>query len=451
MCSNRCRTAHPDHDYWFSGLPEGSAEARRLSTVGATFVDLFSGIGGFHIALSEAFRAECVMACDIDDDCRAVYEANFHIRPEGDVRLLTEGSSVDVPDHDILSAGFPCQPFSKSGLQLGINETRGTLFYNILRVLEARRPRFLLLENVRNLAGPRHRQTWGTIIKNLRLLGYRVSDQPTVFSPHLLPPALDGRPQVRERVFIPGEYVGEGAHPDDLVAPVLLANQPVAGWDPMRWSIDDYLDDDAAIPNVDRYRLKDHEILWLETWNELLQELPPGRLPGFPIWADEFVLTPFMPDDTPDWKREFLEKNSRFYREHQPTIDAWLRRHDGLREFPGSRRKLEWQAQDAPRDLWQLVLHLRPSGIRVKRGTYLPALVAITQTSIIGARRRRITPREAARLQGFPDSFELHPDDVVAYRQLGNAVNVGAVKHVAQALIGDALEVLEDKALQAVS
>lgn len=407
------------------------------------FVDLFAGIGGFHLAMVQAYDAECVFASDIDDDCRDVYRENFGFRPEGDIRPLTEGAHVEVPDHEVLCAGFPCQPFSKSGFQRGISETRGTLFYNILRVLEARRPKYVVLENVRNLAGPRHRETWTIIISNLRRLGYRVSSEPTVFSPHLLPPWLDGRPQVRERVFIPCEYVAEGAHPDDLVTPVLVPHASVDGWDPRRWSIDEYLDPDDAIADVGRYQLRADETRWLDTWNDLLQALPPGRLPGFPIWADDFVTVPNVADDTPNWKRAFLDKNSRFYREHRNIIDPWLARHGNLRDFPLSRRKFEWQAQDSGRDVWNLVIHLRPSGIRVKRGTYLPALVAITQTSIIGARRRRITPREAARLQGFPDEFVLHPDDAVAYRQLGNAVNVGAVKHVVRALVGAPVEDME--------
>lgn len=403
------------------------------------FVDLFSGIGGFHLAMTEAFGAECVLASDIDADCRVVYEANFGLQPAGDLNELTpESGPVDVPDHDVLCAGFPCQPFSKSGFQRGISETRGTLFYNILRVLEARRPRWVILENVRNLAGPRHRNTWATILKQLRALGYRVADEPAVFSPHLLPPEMDGRPQVRERVFILCQYIGEGGHPDDLRGKPLVENKPVGSWNPMDWEIKKFLQPERQV-DVRRYALRDSEAGWLNAWNDLLRSLPTGaKLPGFPIWLDEFVVEPRIDAEIPDWKADFLRKNSRFYVEHQTVIDDWIGRHPELAGFPNSRRKFEWQAQDSARDVWQLVVHLRPSGIRVKRPTYLPALVAITQTSIVGWKRRRITPREAARLQGFPDTFQLHADDAVAYRQLGNAVNVGVVKHVAKALFATA-------------
>lgn len=400
------------------------------------FIDLFAGVGGFHIALS-SLDANCVFASDIDETCRDTYEVNFGVRPEGDIRPLTEGRTVDIPDHDFLCAGFPCQPFSKSGHQLGINETRGTLFYNILRILEAKRPRYVLLENVRNIAGPRHRNTWETIIRNLRLLGYRVSDSPTIASPHNLPPWMGGRPQIRERVFIAALYVGEGTPESELRGQPLLPNRPVDGWDPQEWRIEDYLQADREIDAIDRYALRPAEVAWLDTWNELLQRLPAGRLPGFPLWADHFVADPVIPTDSPNWKREFLLKNASFYRDNVTVIDEWLARKNGLMDLPASRRKLEWQAQDSPRDLWQLVMHLRPSGIRVKRATYLPALVAIAQTSVIGWRRRRITPREAARLQAFPDDFKLHGVDSVAYRHLGNAVNVGVVAHLASLLLAE--------------
>ena len=168
--------------------------------------------------------------------------------------------------------------------------------------------------------------------------------------------------------------------------------------------------------------------------------------PGFPIWVDSFVEKPSVSSATPKWKADFLRKNSEFYLQHRQVIDHWLREEWGpdrmtVADFPPSRRKFEWQARRAQpsradRDIWQLVMHLRPSGIRVKPPTYLPALVAITQTSVIGPRRRRITPREAARLQGIPDDVfdRAEVDDATAYRQLGNAVSVGAVQWVARAL-----------------
>lgn len=403
------------------------------------FVDLFAGIGGFHLALQQ-LGGECVFASEIDPDARSVYEINFDMHVEGDIRALTEEGAAEtaIPSHDVLCAGFPCQPFSKSGFQRGINETRGTLFFNILKVLEAHRPRFAILENVRNLAGPRQRETWETIIRNLRRLGYRVADEPAVFSPHLLKPELDGRPQVRERVFVLAEFVGEDAPSSLLRGDVLVTPRPVAGWDPHQWRIEEYLDVDAAVGDLQKYALRPNEHRWVQAWDDFVKSIEADALPGFPIWVDAFVQDPQFDSTTPDWKRNFLIKNSAFYVEHRKVIDPWIRRHDVM-SFPLSRRKFEWQARRwqptaADRDLWQLVLHFRPSGIRAKPPTYLPALVAITQTSVIAGKRRRITPREAARLQGFPDNFELHPDDAASYKQLGNAVNVGAVKYVARTL-----------------
>lgn len=402
------------------------------------FVDLFAGIGGFHQALGEAgLGMRCVFASEIDDAAADVYEWNHGLRPVGDIRPLTENDVMEVPEHDVLTAGFPCQPFSKSGFQRGFAETRGTLFFNICRVLQVRQPRYVVLENVRNLAGPRQQETWGTIVRALRDLGYRVSSTPAVFSPHLLPPDRGGAPQVRERVFVLAEHVGRRAALDADPAP-LLANAPVAGWHPSRWSLEDDLPiDPASSVDVDKYGVRPEEARWIDVWNDLLGELDEERLPTFPIWADAFRSRLVVPAGTPAWKQGFLVRNHELYVRHRAVIDRWLARHDRLRDLPPSRRKLEWQAQDGERDLWRHVLHLRPSGIRVKQATYLPALVAITQTSIYGPHRRRITPREAARLQGLPEDFRLHPVDKVAYKQLGNGVNVGVVKHAVSTLLAE--------------
>src|SRR4051794_16801723 len=226
-----------------------------------TFSDLFAGIGGFHAALHAA-GGEWVFASEIDPDAAAVYDWNW-LRPlreaakskaarervavSGDIVPLTV-PEVRVPRADVLAAGFPCQPFSKSGFQRGMDEARGTLFWNIARILETRKPSVVLLENVRNLTGPRHTHEWKVIIQTLRELGYRVSSTPTVFSPHFLPPWKGGTPQVRDRVFILGTYVGaERALRETDVAPTLVRG-PVDDWNVRDWRAEWILDEDDRIP-----------------------------------------------------------------------------------------------------------------------------------------------------------------------------------------------------------
>jgi DNA (cytosine-5)-methyltransferase 1 len=423
------------------------------------FIDLFSGIGGFHHALEHPdFGGECVWSVDIDADCHVVYESTWPEmvgKMDWDIReFTTDANGKDltraeiakrVPDHDVLCAGFPCQPFSKSGMQLGVmDSTRGTLFFDIAKIVEAKKPRFLILENVRNLAGPRHTETWKTIIATLRELGYRVSDEPVIYSPHLLPPELGGRPQVRERVFI---LATRSTLKHSLSEEPLVKHSPIGDWSIHHWNIEDYLQDDSDIEDISKYKLRKEEIAWLNAWNDFIKGIESDDLPGFPIWVDAFTKKPRIPEDTPKWKSEILIKNSDFYKENEEFIRQWLSKSwmkneiYRVADFPASRRKFEWQARSAQptrkkRDIWKLTIHFRPSGVRVKPATYLPALVAITQTSIIGSRKRRITPIEAGRLQGLPDWVfpESGVDDSSAYKQSGNAVNVGVVKFVAAQL-----------------
>jgi DNA (cytosine-5)-methyltransferase 1 len=165
-----------------------------------------------------------------------------------------------------------------------------------------------------------------------------------------------------------------------------------------------------------------------------------GRLPGFPIWADVFFGSLNESPDHPVWKNRIIRKNTEFFTLHETIIRRWLERHRGLNGLAVSFRKLEWQAGEDRRDIWEHAIQFRPSGIRVRPLTYLPALVAITQTSIIGPRRRRITPREAAKLQGVPSDFPFVANPAVAYRQLGNAVSVGTARLVARTLLSDFAE-----------
>lgn len=419
-----------------------------MSSSAFRFIDLFAGIGGFHAAL-KAYGGECVYSVEIDPAAAAVYHRNWGHDPLGDITADANDEVMRVPPHEVLVAGFPCQPFSKSGYQQGMEETRGTLYWNILKIIEQRKPKVVLLENVRNLAGPRHLHEWQVIIETLRDQGYRVSDTPAIFSPHLLPPDRGGRPQVRERVFITATHNPTGVGDDLDVEPVALPGQRIDGFDPKtEWHLEDLLDDAHNIPGCD---LSQAERRWIDAWDEWVQrwwEATEGRRPpGFPIWADSwtdypdvvrrFGSVPTASDlidhdpELPLWKAGHLAKNYALYDAHRDWIDDWTTQHGVYTEaFPASRRKLEWQAQDTPR-LWDTVMHLRPSGIRAKRATYLPALVAITQTSIVGPRERRLSPRETARLQGLPDWFDFGDQKPAAtYKQMGNGVNVGAVWHV---------------------
>jgi DNA (cytosine-5)-methyltransferase 1 len=164
-----------------------------------TFIDLFCGIGGFHLAAKQVaaerqIRMTCRLACDIDPQCQKAYEANFGIKPFDDIRSL---AAEDVPDHDLLFAGFPCQPFSIIGGMQGFDDTRGTLFFEIARILENKRPKAFILENVKMLVGHQQGRTLDRIMNVLADLGYASS--------YRVLNALDfGLPQKRERVFIVG-------------------------------------------------------------------------------------------------------------------------------------------------------------------------------------------------------------------------------------------------------
>ena len=417
-----------------------------------TFVDLFAGIGGFHAALG-ALGGECVYASEWDKDSARIYERNWNLKPDGDITLAANDEVMNVPDHDVLVGGFPCQPFSKSGKQLGMEETRGTLFWNIAKIIEARKPSLVLLENVQNIAGPRHTHEWAVIIKTLRDLGYRVSQDPMVVSPHLIHPNFGGRPQVRNRVFIAATRIPKGQPNFKSNVSVPSLDFVKAGWEPLNWNLEKDLPLEKLRSARDRksVALSESEIQWIEAWNEFVllmrERLGASSLPGFPIWVDDWVpITDLkIPKGTPEWKANFLRKNSQFYSDHKIVLKKWLKKWDNLETFPPSRRKFEWQAQDS-KTLWETVMHFRPSGIRAKKATYVPAMVAITQTSIIGKQKRRITTREGARLQGLPDWFDFVDQvDPLTYKQLGNGVNVGAVYNVVKAQVIRDLDLLGGK------
>lgn len=158
-----------------------------------TYIDLFAGIGGFHQA-GDALGGKCVFASEIDDEAKRAYEANYNLVPQGDI---TKISAEEIPSHDVLFAGFPCQPFSIIGNRLGFDDMRGTLFFEVSRILKAKKPRLFILENVKQLSRHNKGKTLQTILETLEELDYQVYW--TVLN------ALDfGLPQKRERTIIVG-------------------------------------------------------------------------------------------------------------------------------------------------------------------------------------------------------------------------------------------------------
>ena len=377
-------------------------------------VDLFSGIGGFHQAMTR-LGGKCVFASEIDDYCNKVYYDNYGISSDINIRDIR---AEDIPEHDVLCAGFPCQAFSKAGKQEGLkDQTRGTLFFEIVRLLEAHKTKYIILENVRNLVSHDHGRTWKIIRDNLYDLGYRLTPTPLIVSPHQL-----GIPQLRERVVILGVYDPE--HRDEFLD--IRIDNPKGKDDN---SIFDILEKGKV---GKQYHISEYEEMVLNAWDEFYSGIEETVI-GFPIWSMYFNDDP-VPEDFPKWKQGFVQKNKDLYNNNRQFIDSWLKKHNYLKAFSPTHTKMEWQAGNSMTSVWEGVIQFRPSGIRVKKPTCFPALVAIVQIPIVGKYKRRLTVREAARLQSFPDDFIPCDNIQQAYKQFGNSVNVDVIEYVTKKL-----------------
>ena len=409
-----------------------------------TFIDLFAGIGGFHAAL-QPLGGKCVFVSEWDQHAATTYASNWlknsNLQVQGDIRELTEGAKVKIPAHDVLTAGFPCQPFSKSGNQLGVNETRGTLFYNILRVIEARKPKIILLENVRNLVGPKHIRDYKIMVRLLRELGYAVSEIPTILSPHDIPREFGGSPQHRQRVFIGAVRVGAKRANELADIGPLIDKDFLKQFDKPNWDIKEELDVFAKPANHINAKLKlgIEQRKALAMWDDFLKQyrnFNNSNPPGLPLWTEFWKPRKQIkvPKNTPEWKQQFIVRNTVLYESNKTWINKWVKKHQ-LNNFIASHRKFEWQGKNS-KSVYECLIQFRPSGIRVKEPTYVPAFVAITQTPVLGWELRELSESEAIRIQGFPSSFTFENQRrALSLKQTGNAVHPGSASLVFYALI----------------
>lgn len=431
------------------------------------FVDLFAGLGGFHVAL-KSLDGEGVFAAEWEPTLNALYKTNFGIKPWSDINDLDTDEVIEreVPDHDVLTAGFPCQPFSKAGDQLGFADTlQGNLFFKVHQILRVKRPHRFILENVPNILKHDNGRTQEKIVNMLEGLGYVVAVRH--FSPHEF-----GIPQVRDRAYFVGSLDGL----DESVWPA-KHKEPTDITSVLR----------KDVPST--RSIPEQTLRAIDMWGDFLRRSPASlKMPSFPIWSMEFGATYPYEDETPpgvwdrrpvwglrqmgvkgsfgqslecavdqqkelipshasrdgdyqfpSWKRTFIRQNREFYQENRSWISPWLDQWKPV-EMPSSFQKMEWNAQGEERNIDNFVLQVRASGLRIKRPKTSPSLIAFTQTQvpILGANltgeRRYMTPAECAELQSLGD-IQLPSSDLDAYKALGNAVNARVVKAIAERLL----------------
>jgi DNA (cytosine-5)-methyltransferase 1 len=424
------------------------------------FIDLFAGLGGFHLAL-EDLGYKCVFASEILSDLRETYKLNFKsVNPSyviGDLHLFP---IEKIPKHDILCAGFPCQPFSQAGKREGLKDPKnGNHFEKLLNILDYHKPTYILLENVHTLEGHDHGRTW-KIIKNELSKEYDIDMR--VLSPHQF-----GIPQNIKRIYIAGKRHDKGG-----LADFNFGILPVV---PEQCNIETILE-----KNPNNYTpLKEITKKHLYVWQNFLDNLKINEVPRFPIWAAEFganypyedkaterynneellnfkgafgipiqgkdrqqildCLPPYARRQDlkfPDWKINYIRKNREFYTKNKKWIDKWVKQ---ILNWEHSHQKFEWNCGLSELTLKNKIIQFRPSGIRVKNPDKSPALVLMsTQTPIIYDRSigefRYMNVNEAVKLQSMEKLKYFPSTPSQCYRALGNAVNVTVVKSIANEL-----------------
>ncbi len=307
---------------------------------GIKVIDLFAGIGGFHLAFS-SFGAEIVYACEWDKEAAKVYEENYGLKPVGDITKINE---KDVPDHDIMCAGFPCQAFSISGNQRGFEDSRGTLFFDVVRIAKEKKPKIIFLENVKNLVRHDGGKTYEVIRNILDDIGYDVYGA-------VLDSANYGSAQSRKRVYVV-------CFRKDLGVKGFSFPEPVENHK--------YVEDILVKDNTERYRIKRNDVVF----NGI--------------------------------KERNVKKPLR--------IGTVNKGGQGERIYSTKGKAITLSAYGG--------------GVGAKTGLYYD-----------NGYIRKLSPRECARLQGFPDTFIIHGKESVAYRQFGNSVVVDVLQSIIEKIV----------------
>jgi DNA (cytosine-5)-methyltransferase 1 len=378
-----------------------------------TFIDLFCGIGGFHQALTSN-NCICTLACDIDKNCQKVYKENFKMNVESDIKKL---DTTKILDTDIICGGFPCQAFSNAGKKNTFKDDRGLLFDEIIRIVNAKKPRFMFLENVKHILKVGNGEVIKYIKKSIKDSGYHL--QLFIISPHQY-----GIPQQRERVFFVciRNDIYNGT---DIVLPPKIID----------YKFNDFLENPNDIDP--KYFINGDLLKCLTAWDEIIKQFEVGEKISPCIMINEAYNnhTQEQYDGYAKWRKEYITKNKPLIRKYQSQFDIWYEKHREIlkkREIYG---KLEWQVgKIKPNDsIFNYFIQIRQSGIRVRKTKYFPTLVAIGQIPIYGKEKRYITPKECARLQSFPNNFKIQDNDRNAYKQFGNSVNVDNVSTIVKA------------------
>ena len=419
------------------------------------FIDLFCGIGGMRLGFESAafslnYQTECVLSSEIDKDAQLVYKQNFGHAPLGDIRLIPE-----LPDHDFLLAGFPCQSFSHAGKKQGFGDTRGTLFFEIMRLVDTAKPKAFIFENVRGLYTHDKGRTLETIKHEIIARGYS-------FNSFLLNSSNFNLPQNRVRLYIVGilNTVPQFKLISDLGAKDSHSYnyEQLSLFYPDRKNVTvaDILEDNPE----PKYDCSPQFVAALKRlFKDDLSKLNGVRLidyrGGNSIHSWSIGLRGECNQDEIELMNRFILK--RRNKEFGSQQDGKLLTKEQIASFfPHSHLDEILASLVSKKYLKISDRKYKPVSGNFSFEVYkfldpqkISVTVVASDANRLGVyhqqRVRRITPREAARLQGFPDNFILHSDDNKAYYQLGNSVSINVVKAVAEEVILNTLSHKQQK------